>query len=175
MRRDAIIIHKQDNVATAIRDITGDQPAAVGVEEEVLTVQVRQPIPFGHKFALRRIQSGEDILKYGVVIGRATQDIQTGEHVHVHNVESETTNELHGVSKSGWPRGDEKLRGCAVNSGMCQRSGSQHCRASQRCGCLQPPAGVLPNSTGSGPRHGGVDRAGIQSQPCGGPAGQPWM
>ena len=88
MRRDAIIIHKQDNVATAIRDITEDQTAIVGVEEEVLTMQVRQSIPFGHKFALRQIQSGEDILKYGAVIGRAMQDIQAGEHVHVHNVES---------------------------------------------------------------------------------------
>jgi len=37
---------------------------------------------------LRRIRCGEDILKYAAVIGRATKDIQVGEHVHVHNVES---------------------------------------------------------------------------------------
>ena len=88
MRRDAIAIKSKDNVATAIRDIAAGSPAAIGVEEEVVTVTVTQPIPLGHKLALRRIRSGEDILKYGTVIGRATREIESGEHVHVHNVES---------------------------------------------------------------------------------------
>ncbi len=88
MRRDAIVIKRQDNVATAIRDIEEGKTATVGIEDETLTVRVIQPIPLGHKLALRRIQSGEEILKYGAVIGRATKDIQVGEHVHVHNVES---------------------------------------------------------------------------------------
>jgi len=88
MRRDAIVIKRQDNVATAIRDIAEGKTVTVGVEDEALALRVSQPIPFGHKLALRNIQSGEDILKYGTVIGRATTDIEAGEHVHVHNVES---------------------------------------------------------------------------------------
>lgn len=88
MRRYAIVIKKEDNVATAISDIAADQAVAVGIEEENLTITVRQAIPLGHKLALRPIRSGEAILKYGTVIGRATQEIQRGEHVHVHNVES---------------------------------------------------------------------------------------
>lgn len=88
MRRYAIVIKKEDNVATAICDIAADQAVAVGIEEENLTIAVRQAIPLGHKLALRAIRNGEAILKYGTVIGRATQEIQPGEHVHVHNVES---------------------------------------------------------------------------------------
>lgn len=88
MRRDAIVIKRQDNVATAIRDIPAGKAATVGIEEKSMTVKVGQDIPLGHKLALRHIQGGEDILKYGTVIGRAIQDIQPGEHVHVHNVES---------------------------------------------------------------------------------------
>jgi altronate dehydratase small subunit len=88
MRRDALAIKKQDNVATAIRDIEQGQRAVVGIDEETLTVPVGQAIPFGHKLALRGIQCGEEVLKYGTVIGRATQNIQAGEHVHVHNVAS---------------------------------------------------------------------------------------
>jgi altronate dehydratase small subunit len=88
MRRDAIVIKRQDNVATAIRDIEIGKNVTVGIEDETLTVRVLQVIPLGHKLALRHIQSGEEILKYGSVIGRATKDIQVGEHVHVHNVES---------------------------------------------------------------------------------------
>ena len=88
MRRDAIAIKRRDNVATAIRDIGENKTVTVGVEDETLTVRVTQPIPLGHKLALRRIRCGEDILKYAAVIGRATTDIRVGEHVHVHNVES---------------------------------------------------------------------------------------
>lgn len=88
MRRNAIVIKRQDNVATAIKDIPAGESAAVEIDQESVSIKVVQEIPSGHKLALRRIGKGEEILKYGTVIGLATQDIQTGEHVHVHNVES---------------------------------------------------------------------------------------
>ena len=40
----------------------------------------------GHKYALRAIRAGENVIKYGMPIGHATRDIAPGEHVHVHNV-----------------------------------------------------------------------------------------
>ncbi|MDA9009929.1 SAF domain-containing protein [bacterium] len=40
-------------------------------------------MPSGHKIALTEITSGEEIIKYGRVIGLVTQDIQRGEHVHM--------------------------------------------------------------------------------------------
>ena len=88
MRRNAIVIKRQDNVATAIQDIPAGEDAAVGVENASVSIKVVQEILLGHKLALRHIGNGEEIIKYGTVIGRATQDIQPGEHVHVHNVES---------------------------------------------------------------------------------------
>ena len=88
MRRNAIAIKRKDNVATAIQDIPAGKSATVGVEEESLSIQVVQEIPLGHKLALCHIGKGEQILKYGTVIGLATQEIELGEHVHVHNVES---------------------------------------------------------------------------------------
>ena len=42
----------------------------------------------GHKLALRDIASGEKIIKYGVVIGRATADIPQGAWVHLHVMQS---------------------------------------------------------------------------------------
>lgn len=88
MRRDAIVIKRQDNVATAIRDIPAGKTVQVGVGEQSVSVTISMDILFGHKLSLRHIRSGEEIIKYGTVIGRATRDIQPGEHVHVHNVES---------------------------------------------------------------------------------------
>lgn len=45
-------------------------------------------IPAGHKFALVPIAKGEFVIKYGEIIGRATQDIQPGDWVHTHNLRS---------------------------------------------------------------------------------------
>ena len=42
----------------------------------------------GHKYALRDIKRGEDVIKYGNPIGHATCDIAAGEHVHTHNLKT---------------------------------------------------------------------------------------
>ena len=46
-------------------------------------VEVRED---GHKYALRDIAAGEDVVKYGMPIGHATRAIAKGEHVHVDNL-----------------------------------------------------------------------------------------
>jgi altronate hydrolase len=43
-------------------------------------------VPAGHKYALRAIDAGEYVIKYGEIIGRATSDIAKGEWVHTHNL-----------------------------------------------------------------------------------------
>ena len=47
-----------------------------------------QEIPAGHKIARNDIAKGEFVIKYGQIIGRATQDIRAGEWVHAHNLHS---------------------------------------------------------------------------------------
>ncbi len=42
----------------------------------------------GHKAAAKNIREGEDIIKYGFPIGRATCDIKKGERVHSHNMKT---------------------------------------------------------------------------------------
>ena len=48
----------------------------------------------GHKYALRDIECGEDIIKYGNPIGHATCDIKKGDHVHTHNVKTNLSGNL---------------------------------------------------------------------------------
>ena len=48
----------------------------------------------GHKYALRDIAQGENIIKYGNPIGHATCDIKAGEHVHTHNVKTNLSDKL---------------------------------------------------------------------------------
>ena len=85
---DAIMLTARDNVATALRDLASGEMAVVGVMDETRRVAICEPIAFGHKFAVAPVYKGDLILKYGEVIGRATRDIPTGGHAHVHNIES---------------------------------------------------------------------------------------
>lgn len=85
MKEAFIKIHPKDAVAVATQDAAKGTKVTVGGTEVVL----RQDIPFGHKVALRAIAAGEDVVKYGAVIGHATQPIQPGDWVHMHNTEDD--------------------------------------------------------------------------------------
>lgn len=49
-------------------------------------IDLSEPVPRGHKIALRNFVNGEVIQKYGHSIGVATQLIPTGSHIHEHNL-----------------------------------------------------------------------------------------
>ncbi|GMA60722.1 UxaA family hydrolase [Alicyclobacillus fastidiosus] len=80
----AIILHQKDNVATALEDFTAGM--VIHFPERNLSVALKDEIKFGHKFAVRDIREGEKVFKYGVAIGRSSQSVFIGEHVHLHNL-----------------------------------------------------------------------------------------
>ena len=88
MRYDAIVLRDNDVVATALRDIRAAERVVVADPEGTRRIEVREDVAYGHKFAVRDIRRGEPVTKYGEVIGRATRDIPSGAHAHVHNIES---------------------------------------------------------------------------------------
>jgi len=77
-------LHPSDTVAVALRALPAGAVATVG--DARLTL--REPIPFGHKVALRDIAIGQPVIKYGQPIGVASADIPAGAHVHTHNLRS---------------------------------------------------------------------------------------
>lgn len=83
----ALAMNKSDNTATAINDLAGGQTVSVLIGEKRVDIKLMQDIPFGHKFALKPIAKGEQVIKYGAPIGLATDDIGAGTHVHSHNLE----------------------------------------------------------------------------------------
>ena len=58
-----------------------------GLRLDAEAIIVRQPIPSGHKVATERVEQGQPLRRYGQIIGFASQAIEAGEHVHVHNVQ----------------------------------------------------------------------------------------
>ena len=80
---DSILrINPSDNVAVALRALSAGECGAT------------EAIPAGHKLALSDIRAGENVIKYGFPIGRATRDIAAGQWVHVHNVRTNLDGQL---------------------------------------------------------------------------------
>ncbi|WP_058910901.1 UxaA family hydrolase [Entomohabitans teleogrylli] len=76
-----IKIHTLDNVAVALVDLA--EGTVVTVDGNAFTLP--QAVGRGHKFAIRAIAQGENVIKYGLPIGHALMAIQPGEYIHSHN------------------------------------------------------------------------------------------
>lgn len=81
----AILIRAQDHVATLTAPVSAGETVLVTGQGEPLELTAQTDIPAGHKLAVRPIAEHEPILKYGEVIGEASQAIPEGGHVHIHN------------------------------------------------------------------------------------------
>ncbi|WP_459194956.1 UxaA family hydrolase [Halosimplex sp. J119] len=80
----ALLMAAEDNVATALEDLEpGDR-----LDDADPPLTVADEIPFGHKVALTDVEAGEEVRKYGEIVGEASEDIARGEWVHTHNCES---------------------------------------------------------------------------------------
>lgn len=95
MKRKGILLNLNDDVATALIDLTEGEEVNACLDDRSVDVVLTQDIQFGHKYALRDMAEGEDVLKYGLPIGKATASIRAGEWVHVHNCRSERFGHRH--------------------------------------------------------------------------------
>lgn len=78
----ALLLHPGDHVAIARVALAAGQTIRPGGAPVVL----KHAIPAGHKTAIRPIAQGDEVLRYGQVIGRATAAVAPGEWVHTHNL-----------------------------------------------------------------------------------------
>ena len=85
MMNRGLKLDPKDNVAVVIDNVKAGEEVSVGTEIIVAIADIEMP----HKIAIADIKSGEPVIKYGESFGYATKDIAKGEHVHVHNVDSE--------------------------------------------------------------------------------------
>ena len=83
-----IVIDNKDNVATALEPLPNGSEITVEIQGTMEKIKLLSDIPQGHKLALRDIEKGNSVIKYGEPIGQSLKSISRGEHVHVHNVAS---------------------------------------------------------------------------------------
>jgi galactarate dehydratase len=76
-----IILNPLDDVGVARQKISKGE--ATGYNDLV----AKDLVGRGHKMALKPIKAGQEVHKFGQVIGVATADIEPGQHIHLHNLQ----------------------------------------------------------------------------------------
>lgn len=86
-----IRLDKKDNVATLTEEAKKKDKVQIlskeGEQIDQVEVATEVPLPY-HKIALENLEPGDDIIKYGVINGHATESVKKGGWVHTHNVVS---------------------------------------------------------------------------------------
>ena len=77
---ETICLHETDNVVIALRNIAANESL------EGHNWQPNEAIMRGHKIAIAAIAKGENVIRYGQIIGQTKQDIAIGDHIHTHNL-----------------------------------------------------------------------------------------
>jgi len=88
--KKCIVMNIADNVATTLQGAErGDTFSVLDYSmHEIGRIESNEVIPFAHKIALKNITKGDYVIKYGEIIGIATETIEVGSYVHIHNLAS---------------------------------------------------------------------------------------
>ncbi|HWY71160.1 MAG TPA: altronate dehydratase family protein [Terriglobales bacterium] len=99
-------LDRRDNVMIALADLRAGEEVSLGKETHSVVTNVAAK----HKFALKEFAPGDQIIMYGVVVGKATQPIREGEVITTRNIRHEASDfhqksenyAWHAPDVSGW-------------------------------------------------------------------------
>jgi (2R)-sulfolactate sulfo-lyase subunit alpha len=80
-----ILLHPDDNILVCVAHIYEGDEITIDGQPVVIAIDIE----VGHKLARRALAVGDKIYRYGAPIGSMTQAVKLGEHVHMHNMQSD--------------------------------------------------------------------------------------
>lgn len=75
-------IHPNDNILVALSDLADNEAVA----HDGNTYLIRGGVRAKHKFAMRDMRVGDEVIMYGVLVGKVTQPIEAGEAITTNNI-----------------------------------------------------------------------------------------
>ena len=87
MQNSVLKIDPKDNVLIALTDLRRGQHITYADQDYILT----SDIPAKHKFATQDLSAGDDVVMYGVLVGKARDPIHAGELLTTRNVRHEAS------------------------------------------------------------------------------------
>lgn len=102
MKTPFLKLHARDNVLVALQDLPAGTLVHNGKDSFPLTTSV----PAKHKFVVRDMALGDEIIMYGTLVGKATEPITKGEAITTENVVHASAKYGLGKEKSKWQAPD---------------------------------------------------------------------
>ncbi|MBX2951210.1 MAG: altronate dehydratase [Leadbetterella sp.] len=100
MKRNVLKVHPGDNVIVALTDLKAGEEITFDGKVFVL----RSDVAAKHKFAERRFEAGDEIIMYGVLVGKAQTVIEEGEWINVFNVKHASADFTVGERTTSWQK-----------------------------------------------------------------------
>lgn len=97
MNVNALLMDSTDNVVTCVQDVEAGGQVVYQKDGQTCSLTARQAIPACHKVALQPLAEGEDVRKYGELIGRTKAPVEAGclvDHETIYSVPRDYESEL---------------------------------------------------------------------------------
>jgi altronate hydrolase len=108
MRRSVLQLDPRDNVLIALADL----PSGEGIEFAGQTYIPTKNVPAKHKFAMSSLSTGDDVIMYGVLVGRAVKPIAAGELLTTGNIHHQAADFHEQSAEFHWtPPDDSRWKG----------------------------------------------------------------
>ncbi|MES2995322.1 MAG: altronate dehydratase family protein [Verrucomicrobiota bacterium] len=75
-------IDSRDNVWVALRDLKAGEIVNIGDQ----SVKISTDVNAKHKFPVQPLKKGDEVILYGVLVGKASEDVPAGALLHTHNL-----------------------------------------------------------------------------------------
>lgn len=102
MKRNILKVHPADNVIVALQDLKKEEQVQLNGTTYVLL----EDIPAKHKFTASPVTKGEDITMYGVLVGKAKEDLPAGVRIATDNITHASSDYQLGARKLSWHQPD---------------------------------------------------------------------
>jgi len=74
MKNMVLKVHPNDNVVVALKDLKKGESVVLHAD----TFELIENIPAKHKFYTEDLSKGSEVIMYGVLVGKVTQDVKRG-------------------------------------------------------------------------------------------------
>lgn len=103
MKRSILKVHPHDNVVVALTDLRKGET----VQDNGQSYTLYDDVPAKHKFTETALKAGEPITMYGVLVGKAKQDLPAGARIGTNNVQHAASDfQLAPQRKTAWQQPD---------------------------------------------------------------------
>jgi altronate hydrolase len=95
-------LHPKDNVLVALENLE----VGITISTKEGEFKLKQYVPAKHKFAIAELKTGDEAIMYGVLVGRAVQNIPQGGLISIHNMTNATEAYSTGIKTHNWTAPD---------------------------------------------------------------------